>query len=250
MDGSSLQKPFRGWFITGTDIGVGKTVVGGAIAWLLREAGKRVGVLKPVATACRRDVRLGLVSSDAEFLAHCADSPDNLATINPVRYSQELDPMVAAERSQQPVDFEAIRQSYAWIASHSDVMVVEGVGGLLTPLDRKTAVAELALELALPLIVVARAGLGAVDHVRLTVEAARSRGLTVDAVVLNHYASMLPTLAEELNPEAIARLARVPMPIVVPFDERVDPSRGVMPGSILYPLRSLVRRAVTEIGGS
>jgi dethiobiotin synthetase len=185
-----------------------------------------------------------LVSGDAEFLAHCADSPDNLTTINPVRYSQELDPMVAAERSRQPVDYETIRQSYAWIGSHSDVMIVEGVGGLLTPLDRKTAVAELAVEFGLPLIVVARAGLGAISQARLVVEAARSRGLEVAAVVLNHYESMQPTLAEELNPEAIARLAGVPMPIVVPFDERVDPAKGVMPGSILFPLRSLVRRAL------
>jgi dethiobiotin synthetase len=237
-------RSFRGWFITGTDYGVGKTVVAGAIAWLLREAGKRVGVFKPVATACRHDIRLGLVSGDAEFLAHCADSPDNLATINPVRYSQELDPMAAAERSRQPIDFEAIRQSYAWIGSHSDVMIVEGVGGLLTPLDRRTGVAELAVEFGLPLIVVARAGLGTVNHVMLTIEAARSRGFAVDAVVLNHYESMQPTLAEELNPETIARLCRVPMPIVVPFDEHVAPARGVMPGAILFPLRSFVRRVL------
>jgi len=241
MAGESAQKPIRGWFGTGTDYGVGKTVIGGALARLLREAGRRAGVFKPVAVACRRDVRLGLVSGDAEFLAHCADSPDDLATINPVRFSQELDPMVAAERLRRPIDFGAIRGSFERIASHSDAMVVEGVGGLLTPLDPGTAVAELAVEFGLPLAVVARAGLGAVGQVMLTVEAARSRGLSVDAVVLNHYESMQPTLAEELNPEAIARLARVPMPIVVPFDEQVNPAKGVLPESILFPLRALVR---------
>lgn len=245
MDSQNERKPIRGWFITGTDYGVGKTVVAGAIAWLLREAGRRVGVFKPIAIACRRDVRLGLVSGEAEFLAHCADSRDDLATINPVRYLQELDPFVAGQRLRQSIDFEVIRQSYARIAANSDAVVVEGVGGLLTPLDRKTCVADLAAEFGLPLIAVARAGLGTVNHVMLTIEAARSRGLAVDAVVLNHYESMQPTLAEELNPEAIAQLARVPMPIVVPFDEHVDPARGVMPGAILFPLRSFIRRSIS-----
>src|SRR5687767_15999045 len=92
-----------GWFVTGTDTGVGKTVIAGALAWLLREQGRRVGVFKPVATGCRRDVRLGLVSEDAEFLAHCAESQHNLETINPVRYAGELAPMVAAENKGRPI---------------------------------------------------------------------------------------------------------------------------------------------------
>jgi len=239
------QATFRGWFVTGTDTGVGKTIIAGALARLLREAGRRVGVFKPVATGCRRDVRLGLVSADAEFLAHCADARHDLATINPVRYSQELAPMVAAERTRRPIEHDAIRDCYRRIRDESHVLIVEGIGGLLVPIDRKMMVADMAVEFGLPLIVVARAGLGTINHTLLTIEAARRRGLHVDAVVLNHYESMLPTLAEETNPEVIARLAKVPMPIVVPYDEQVDPAKGVLTESILFPLRPLVRQALS-----
>lgn len=235
------KQPFRGWFITGTDTGVGKTIVAGALARIFRESGLRVGVFKPVATGCRHEFDLGLVSSDAEFLAHCADTMDNLATVCPVRYSEELAPMAAAERSKRPIDFEAIREARRRIASHSDVMIIEGVGGLLVPVDAKTKVADLASEFGLPLVVVGRAGLGTINHTLLTIEAAQSRGLTVEAVVLNHYQSMQASLAEETNPEMIARLAGVPMPVVVPFDERVNPEKGVLTESVLYPLRNLVR---------
>lgn len=245
---AETHQGFGGWFVTGTDTGVGKTIVAGALARLLREAGRRVGVFKPVATGCRRELDLGLVSGDAEFLAHCADSPDNLATINPVRYSEELAPMVAADRSKRPIDFEAMRDSHRRIASHSDVMIIEGVGGLLVPIDAKTTAADLAREFDLPLIVVARAGLGTINHTLLTLEAARARGLRVDAVVLNHYESMLPTLAEETNPEVVSRLGKVPLPIIVPFDEKVDPSKGVLTESILFPLRLLVRKTLAVRG--
>lgn len=235
---------FRGWFVTGTDTGVGKTVIAGALACLLREAGRRVGVFKPVATGCRRELDLGLVSSDTEFLAHCSESRDTLATITPIRYAEELAPMAAAERSRRPIDFDAIRESHARIAAHSDVMIIEGVGGLLVPIDARTFVADLAREFGLPLIVVARAGLGTLNHTLLTLEAARTRGLRVDAVVLNHYESMQPTLAEETNPDVIARLGRVPLPTIVPFDDRVDTSRGRLPESVLFPLRLLVRKTL------
>jgi len=104
-----------GWFVTGTDTGVGKTMVAGALALLLRQAGRRVGVFKPVATGCRRDPRLGLVSEDAEFLAHCAEAREDLATIYPVRYAGDLSPMVAAEWSRRPIDWPAIEDSWTRI---------------------------------------------------------------------------------------------------------------------------------------
>lgn len=242
---TSKDGTFRGWFVTGTDTGVGKTIIAGALARLLREAGRRVGVFKPVATGCRRDVRLGLVSGDSEFLAHCAESPDDLATITPVRYRAEVAPMVAAQRKRRPIDFTAIRDAWARITSHSDATIVEGVGGLLVPLDERTLVADLAVEFGLALIVVARAGLGTINHTLLTLEAARARGLRVDAVVLNRYESMQPTLAEETNPDVIARLGRAPVPIVVPNEPRVDPSRGMLTESVLHPLRTLVRSKIT-----
>jgi dethiobiotin synthetase len=237
-----------GWFVTGTDTGVGKTVIAGALAMLLREAGQRVGVFKPVATGCRRDVRLGLVCEDAEFLSHCAEAAEPLDVVNPVRYAGELAPMVAAERKARPIDWEAIDASWARISGGCDWAVAEGAGGLLTPVDRDNSMAELAGRLGLPLVIVARAGLGTINHTLLTIEAARSRGLEIAAVVVNGYRPGSATLAEESNPEVIGRLAKIRIPIVVPFDKSTDTRQGTVGESVLYPLREFVRGQI-EAGG-
>jgi len=232
-----------GWFVTGTDTGVGKTVIAGALAMLLREQGRCVGVFKPVATGCRRDVRLGLVNEDAEFLAHCAESRHDLETINPVRYGGELAPLVAAERSGRPVDEEAIARSWCRISESADAVVVEGAGGLLVPVSRDRMVADMAKTFGLPLVIVARPGLGTINHTLLTLEAARSRSLPVAAIVINNYQPASSTLAEETNPEVIAKLTRMRIPLVVPYDTRTDVGKGVIGESVLYPLRDFVRSA-------
>lgn len=238
-----------GWFVTGTDTGVGKTIVAGALARLLTVMGYRPGVFKPIATGCRRDLHLGLVSEDAEFLAHCADSPHDLSTINPVRYPGDLAPMVAAERQGVPVNWPAIDEAWLRIRSSTDWQVVEGAGGLLTPIERQSFMADLAARLALPLVIVARPGLGTINHTLLTLEAARRRSLPVAAVVINGYRPGSATLAEETNPEAISRCAGIDIPIVVPFDPGTDPRQGLVGESVLYPLREFVRSAVSPPGG-
>ncbi|HOW70305.1 MAG TPA: dethiobiotin synthase [Phycisphaerae bacterium] len=236
----------NGWFVTGTDTGVGKTVIGGALAMLVRAAGLRVGAFKPVATGCRRDMRLGLVCEDAEFLAHCADAAEDLATINPVRYAGDLAPMVAAEWRKQPIDWNAIDQSWGRIQQSSDWVVTEGAGGLLVPIDRNNTMADLARRLDLPLVIVARPGLGTINHTLLTLEAARARKLTVAAVVVNGYRPGSATLAEETNPEVISRLAKMPIPLIVPFDARTDTRQGIVGESVLFPLRDFVNQAIGQ----
>lgn len=233
----------RGWFITGTDTGVGKTVIAGALAMLVRETGKTVGVLKPVATGCRRDVRLGLVSSDAEFLAHCAEAREPLNVINPVRYAGELAPMVAAEREARPIDWDAIRQSWQRIQA-ADWVVVEGAGGLLVPIDREHSMADMAAEFELPLIIVARPGLGTINHTLLTIEVARQHKLPIAAVVINGYRPDTATVAEETNPEVIGRLAGMRIPLIVPFNRGTSPEKGAVGESVLYPLRNFVTTAL------
>jgi dethiobiotin synthetase len=175
-----------GLFVTGTDTGVGKTLVTGAIARALRAGGRTVEVFKPVASGCRR-TREGLVSEDAEFLAACSDSRRTLAQITPVRYAAPLAPNVAAAREGRPVDLEAIFEEYRRLAGAAEVVLVEGVGGLLCPLSDDFWVIHLARMMQLPLVVVARAGLGTINHTLLTVHAARSAGLRVAGVVVNRY---------------------------------------------------------------
>src|SRR5918999_1193461 len=173
--------PIPGLFITGTDTGVGRTVVAGAIAHWFHRQGRRVAVLKPVATGCVRR-REGLVSEDAEFLAVCADARHPLDLICPQRYAEPLAPAIAADRAKQPVDWEAVQRSVDLMSKGSDVMIVEGIGGLMVPLDAKHTVRDLARWLRLPAVVVARPGLGTINHTILTVDALRAAGVAVAGV--------------------------------------------------------------------
>jgi dethiobiotin synthetase len=128
-------------------------------------------------------------------------------------------------------------------------MVVEGAGGLLVPIDERTNMADLAGRFKLPLVIVARPGLGTLNHTLLTVEAARARKLPIAAVVVNGYRPGSATLAEETNPEVIARLAKVRIPLVVPFDPRTDLRQGVIGESVLWPLREFVRHELATSKG-
>jgi dethiobiotin synthetase len=212
--------PIPGLFVTGTDTGVGKTVVAGAIAHWFRRQGRRVAVLKPVATGCVRR-REGLVSEDAEFLAVCADARHPLDLICPQRYVEPLAPAVAAERAKQPLDWEAVQRSINLMSRDSDFIIVEGIGGLMVPLDAKHTVRDVARWLKLPVVVVARPGLGTINHTILTVDALRSTAVTVAGVVVNRYPADNAGVAEEGNPRAIEKWGRVPVLAIVP-EEKIE----------------------------
>ena len=212
--------PIPGLFITGTDTGVGKTVIAGAIAQWFARRGAQVAVCKPIATGCAHR-REGLVSEDAEFLASCADSRHSLELICPQRYVEPLAPAVAAERADEPIDWQTIDLSIQQMCVGSSVMIVEGVGGVAVPLDAQTTVLNLANWLQLPAIVVARPGLGTINHTLLTVAALRAAGVEVAGVVINRYPAENAGLAEETNADAIERWSNVPVLCLVP-DEPVQ----------------------------
>jgi dethiobiotin synthetase len=210
----------RGVFVTATDTGVGKTVIAGAIADYLRTAGKTVEVFKPVATGCRRGGGGLLLNEDAEFLAACADSTRLLEEINPVRYSQPLAPNVAAGRSGRPIDTGKIFEAYGELARTNRPVVVEGVGGLLCPITDDLWVIHLAGMMNLPVVIVARAGLGTINHTLLTLHAARSAGRTVVGVIITRepVAPGKPDIATETNPAQIAQRGNVRILTIVGED--------------------------------
>jgi dethiobiotin synthetase len=216
-----------GLFITGTDTGVGKTVVAGAIADWFRRQGRIAGVCKLAASGCvhRRE---GLVSEDAEFLAMCADSRFSLDIIAPVRYAEPLAPAVAAERAKQPMDWDAIDRSIADISRECDVMIVEGVGGIMVPMDPKHTVLDAAKWVNLPTVVVARAGLGTINHTLLTLAALRGAKVPIAGVVINRYPAEMPGTAEETNPRAIEKWGKVNVLTIVP--EETLPAAGISGG--------------------
>jgi dethiobiotin synthetase len=204
-----------GLFVTGTDTGVGKTLVGGAIADWGRRRGMRVAVCKPVATGCERR-REGLVSEDAEFLAHHADARFPLDTICPQRFAEGLAPAVAAERAGTSIEWNAIEAVIQMMSRESDFMIVEGVGGVMVPMDSRATVLDMMGWLGLPAVVVARAGLGTINHTLLTVEALRREKIRVAGVVINGYPPETPGPVEETNPRAIEKWGRVPVLCLVP----------------------------------
>ena len=207
--------PIPGILVTGTDTGIGKTVIAGGIANWFRRQGNRVAVLKPAGSGCVRR-REGLVSEDAEFLAHRADASHPLDVICPVRYAEPLAPAIAAERAKQPLDWTVIDRSITTMSNASDVMIVEGVGGLMVPMDPKHTFLDVAKWLKLPTVVVARPNLGTINHTLLTVNALREAGVKVAGVVINRYPAQSADVAAETNPRAIEKWGRVPVLGVVP----------------------------------
>ena len=231
-----------GLFVTATDTAVGKTVVAGAIADWFRRRRKRVGVLKPVATGCvhRRE---GLVSEDAEFLAHCAEARFPLDVICPNRYAEPLAPAVAAERAKVPVDWEAVARSTRMIAAGSDVMIVEGVGGVMVPIDPLHTVLDFARAIELPAVVVARPGLGTINHTLLTIAALRAAGVKIAGVVINRYQPDGAGIAEETNPRMIEKWGKVPVLCVVP-EEKLDGQH--LPKGIIAAIETVDWEAVAS----
>jgi dethiobiotin synthetase len=229
--------------ITATDTGVGKTVVSAAIARALRMAGVRVGVLKPIASGCvhRRE---GLVSEDAELLAHHADSPHPLDVICPVRYAEPLAPAVAAERTKQPVDWAAVQRSIDAIASTSDILLVEGVGGLMVPLDQKHTVLDLAQWLGAPTVIVARPSLGTISHTLLTASALHHANVPVAGVVINRYPADVTPVPEETNPRAIEKWGKLKVLAIVP--ETRQPIGLILPPDVLSPIQRVDWRSLAS----
>lgn len=179
----------RGVFVTGTDTEVGKTVVACALAAVLHRRGIDVGVMKPVASGGVRHRDTGgacWLSSDAVQLARAAQVDDPWALINPVCYREPMAPWAAARRAQQPVRFDVVQRAYRQLRRRHAWLIVEGIGGLLVPLSPRQTVLDLVRRWRLPLVIVARAGLGTLNHTLLTVAAARQAGVRVAAIVLNH----------------------------------------------------------------
>jgi dethiobiotin synthetase len=173
-----------GLLVIGTDTGVGKTVVACGLARALLLRGVKVGVMKPVASGALR-THAGLVSEDARLLREAARAQYPMEWLNPVALEPPLAPVPAARLSGATVSLAAVEQAFRRIRAEHEVVIVEGIGGLLVPLVRGVTIAELGRRWGLTAVAVARTTLGTVNHTLLTIESARRRGLTVLGVVFN-----------------------------------------------------------------
>ncbi|MBZ0155251.1 MAG: dethiobiotin synthase [Alphaproteobacteria bacterium] len=220
----------KGVFVTGTDTGVGKTMVSAALICGVKRGGRRVGAMKPVETGC--PARGGmLLPADGAFLREMAGTDDPLELIAPSRFALPLAPMVAAEQEGTSVDLDAVMSAYRILREKYDFLVVEGAGGLLVPLRDDAAsrrpspyfVCDLIKEMGLPAVVVARPSLGTINHTLLTVGHALGKGIPVLGIIINHSAPPGDTIAERTNPDVLRRLSPVPVLGIFPHTASRSP---------------------------
>lgn len=172
----------HGIFITGTDTGVGKTLVAAVVALALKKQGCAVGVMKPVETGVPPS-KTG--QSDAARLRAIIDGEDQLGAICPYPFALPVAPLAAAQAERQAINPEVIRKIYRLLSDRYDYMVVEGVGGVSVPITPDSDVMDLMALLKLPAVIVGRSGLGGINHALLTIEALRRRKIPVIALILN-----------------------------------------------------------------
>jgi dethiobiotin synthetase len=195
----------RGLFVTGTDTGVGKTVLSGALLAAMSAAGEPVRAHKPVVTGLDEPPD-GDWPPDHELLAAAAGM--KAEEVSPLRYGPAVSPHLAARLAGEQIDPDDLVSRARRAGEGEGALIVEGVGGLLTPLADDYAVRDLAVALGLPLLIVARPGLGTINHTLLTLEAARTAGLDVRAIVLTPWPAK-PSVLERSNRESLARLGDV-----------------------------------------
>lgn len=203
----------RNIFVTGTDTGVGKTAVASAIAKGLRNKGVNVGVMKPIQSG---------EDNDAARLIEAAGVEDDLSIVVPYAFKEPVAPTLAARLEGVDIDIDVIRKCYSELGKRHEVVIVEGAGGIMVPLVEKGVesylMSDIAKDMDLPVIIVARAGLGTVNHTLLTIDHAREKGLDILGVIINGYPER-PNLSEKNNPRMIEELSGVPVLSIIPFED-------------------------------
>jgi dethiobiotin synthetase len=214
-----------GLFITGTGTGVGKTYVGALIARALRNAGTNVGVYKPVASGC--ELHDGqVISSDAVALWDAAGCPATLDRVCPQRFAAPLAPHLAARAEGRRVDAELLRDGIQFWQDSADFVLVEGAGGLMSPVSDDDYNADLAEEFGFPLLVISANVLGTINATLQTVITANTfrDGLDVAGIVLNSPAPAAGDFSVDSNANELARRCVAPLLATVRFGSDLEPN--------------------------
>lgn len=219
MDVFSLNIP--GLMVVGTDTDVGKTYITAAIARQLVSEGIRTGAYKPACSGSVLDPETGARKwADIEQLSEAIQTAVPLERICPQRFHAPLAPPVAAASQDQQVDERLLLEGAQWWQDQAEFLLVEGVGGVLCPLSETMLIVDFAAQLRLPLLIVARAGLGTINHSLLTIEALQHRGLTIAGLILNDVDPELSDESRLSNAARIQQWTSVPVLSFVPFEWR------------------------------
>lgn len=185
----------RGYFVAGTDTGVGKTYVACRLIEAFKQRGLRVAAMKPVAAGVEADG----MNADVRLLMAAANVAAPPQAINPYCFAPAIAPHIAAQRSGVSMRLEVIEQAYGQLAARADVVIVEGAGGLLVPLDEETGMEAIPMRLHLPVVLVVGIRLGCLNHALLTCEAIARRGLELAGWVANVLEPEMDGLEENLH---------------------------------------------------
>lgn len=211
-------------FVTGTDTGVGKTVVTAALAHCVSRSGAGVSVVKPVQTGTNVQS-----VTDIEFVYKVLDKGFDYNEHCPYSFSEPLSPKTAAEMQGIRIDPGTLVSKIQAQSERYDIVIVEGAGGLLVPIAEGYLMADLAKDLGSHVVIVTRPGLGTINHTVLTVQAAKSRGLVILGIVISNFPNT-PGLSEKTNPFEIERLTGVPIIGVLYEDKTIDVEQGRVGG--------------------
>ena len=215
----------KGYFITGTDTGVGKTVVTACLATLFKNRGEDVGVMKPIETGVDPECNSS-ANSDAKFLMEVSGVQDTLEEVCPYQLKTPASPYQAAKLENKTLDPENILEKFRALQSKHSIMLVEGIGGLMVPITQRYNVADLALQMRLPLIIVSRVQVGTLNHTLLTINAARQHRLNLAGIILNPSHDAELNKIEEEQGKLIEEFSDTPILGYCPFIEDVS-AKGI-----------------------
>ncbi len=209
--------------VTGTDTGVGKTVLATALAARARERGLRVATMKPIETGVFASDNTA--ASDAERLLAASGATVPLNVVRPYVFEEPLAPFVAAARAGVDIDLAVLDQAFALLANTHDLVIVEGAGGLMVPITEQVSFLQLFLHWQCDVVIAADNRLGVINHTLLTLQVARMSGLQLKAVVLTSTRDGAEGVAEVTNYEALRRLTH-PTPVYsFPWTDQTDDFR-------------------------
>lgn len=225
----------KGVFVTGTDTGVGKTLVAASLVRAFATSGRAAVGMKPVASGAVAGPGGAPMWEDVVALQEAANVQAPLEWVNPYRFMPPVAPHLAATDAGVIIDLEHVAEACGHLAELADVVVVEGVGGFLVPLNERESAADLASRLGLPVVLVVGMRLGCINHALLTAEAVRARGLQLAGWVANAIDPAMARFDDNLN--ALRTRLSAPLLGVIPWQERPDP--GVTAASLKIHMLAL-----------
>lgn len=189
----------QSYFVIGTDTNVGKTYVASALVKHFADLSLKSVGMKPVASGCTLNDKLALINEDVTALIKASNINAPLDLINPYRFAPAIAPHIAAAQADIQIDLNSIKQAYEQLTSLADVVIVEGAGGFFVPMNKTETLADLAVLLNIPVILVVGMRLGCINHALLTVEAIKARALNLVGWVANEIEPNMPMFDENLT---------------------------------------------------